>query len=351
MRRRLQVLSILAFIVLACSVAFSHQQAPPPPPNGSQSPAVQQAPTIHTRVSEVDMILSVVNHRQKFIIDLEKSDFRVLEDNHEQKIEFFSRQTDLPLRLGLLMDTSNSIRPRLQFEKDAATEFLSNTIRVKQDMGFLMTFDSTPEVAQNFTGDVEVLRNTVNAQHAGGGTALYDAVLKASDMLAHAPLPKNGPPEVRRVLVVISDGDDNLSSHMRTEAIEAAVRSGIFIYTISTSTEWITPEESNDPNKKFDRKWGKTDGDQILKKFAEETGGRAFFPFHVDDVAQDFQDISAELRSQYLLGYIPANGVVDGKFRKIKVEVPGHKELEIRTRKGYYAVEQATAGTANPTGN
>jgi len=351
MGHRLRVFSVLAFFVLAGSVAFSQQQVPPPPPNTSGSPAGQQAPTIHTRVSEVDMILSVVNHRQKFIIDLEKNDFRVLEDNHEQKIEFFSRQTDLPLRLGLLMDTSNSIRPRLQFEKDAATEFLSNTIRVKRDMGFLMTFDSTPEIAQNFTGDVEVLRNTVNAQHAGGGTALYDAVLKASDMLAHAPLPKDGPPEVRRVLVVISDGDDNLSSHMRTEAIEAAVRSGIFIYTISTSTQWITPEESNDPSKKFDRKWGKTDGDQILQKFADETGGRAFFPFHVDDVAQDFQDISAELRSQYLLGYIPANGVVDGKFRKIKVEVPGHKELEIRTRKGYYAVEQATPGGANPTGN
>jgi VWFA-related protein len=351
MNRTFRVFSLVAFVGLAGAVAFSQQQTPPPPPNTSAAPAGQQATPIITRVSEVDMILSVVNHRQKFIIDLEQSDFRVLEDNHEQKIQFFSRQTNLPLRLGLLMDTSNSIRPRLQFEKDAATEFLANTIKVNRDMGFLMTFDSTPEIAQNFTSDVEVLRTTVNSQHAGGGTALYDAVLKASDMLANAPVPKNGAPEVRRVLVVISDGEDNLSSHLRTEAIEAAIRSGVFIYTISTSTQWITPEESNDPKQKFDRKWGKTDGDQILQKFADETGGRAFFPFHVDDVAQDFQDISAELRSQYLLGYIPANGLVDGKFRKIKVEVPGHKELEIRTRKGYYAVEKPTPGVMGPTGN
>ena len=351
MNRLFRIFFLVAFVVLVGTVAFSQQQNPPPPPPDASAAPGQQAPPIRTRVSEVDMILSVVNHRQKFIIDLEKNDFRVLEDNHEQKIEFFSRQTDLPLRLGLLMDTSNSIRPRLQFEKDAATEFLANTIKVNRDMGFLMTFDSTPEIAQNFTGDVEVLRNTVNAQHAGGGTALYDAVLTASDMLAHAPPPKSGAPEVRKVLVVISDGEDNLSSHMRTEAIEAAVRNGVFIYTISTSTQWITPEESNDPKQKFDRKWGKTDGDQILQKFADETGGRAFFPFHVDDVAQDFQDISAELRSQYLLGYIPANGVVDGKFRKIKVEVLGHKELEIRTRKGYYAVEQGAPAPANPRGN
>jgi Ca-activated chloride channel family protein len=302
-------------------------------------------------VAEVDMILSVVNRRQKFIVDLEQKDFRVLEDNHEQKIEFFSRQIDLPLRLGLLMDTSNSIRPRLQFEKEAATNFVSNTLRKDRDQMFIMTFDSEPQVVMDYTNDGEKLRNTIDSQHAGGGTALYDAMLKASDILRNAPPPKTGSPEVHKVLVVISDGDDNLSSHTRADAIDALSRAGVQVYTISTSTQWITPEESNDPKQKFDRKWGKTDGDLILEKFADETGGRSFFPYHVDDVLQGFEDISIELRSQYLLGYIPVNGLTDGKFRKVKIEVPGHKELEIRTRKGYYAIAPASGVVASPGGN
>jgi Ca-activated chloride channel family protein len=352
MRRTFGVLSLLAFVALAGAVAFPRQQTQqPPPPTTSPSAGIQQGTPIQKRVAEVDMILSVVNRRQKFIVDLEKTDFRVLEDNHEQKIEFFSRQIDLPLRLGLLMDTSNSIRPRLQFEKEAATNFVSNTLRKDRDQMFVMTFDSEPQVVINYTNDAEKLRNTIDAQRAGGGTALYDAMLKASDMLANAPPPKTGSPEVHRVLVVISDGDDNLSSHTKSDAIDALGRAGVQVYTISTSTQWITPEESNDPSKKFDRKWGKTDGDLILEKFALETGGRPFFPYHVDDVLQGFEDISVELRSQYLLGYIPVNSVTDGKFRKVKIEVLGHKELEVRTRKGYYAVAPAAASSGSPVGN
>ncbi len=356
MRRTLGVLSLFALAGLAGAVVFSHQQqSPPPTPPATQAtdqtPGQNPTTTQRVRVAEVDMLLSVVNRKQKFIVDLEQKDFRLLEDNHEQEIKFFSRQIDLPLRLGLLMDTSNSIRPRLQFEKEAATNFVSNTLRKDRDQMFIMTFDSAPEVVMNYTNDAEKLRTTIDAQHAGGGTALYDAMLKASDMLANAPPPATGSPEVHRVLVVISDGDDNLSSHTKSDVIDALGRAGVEVYTISTSIQWITPEESNDPSKKFDRKWGYTDGDLILQQFAQETGGRPFFPYHVDDVAQDFQDIGVELRSQYLLGYIPANGMTDGKFRKVKIEVPGHKELEIHSRKGYYAVAPSTGASASPTGN
>jgi Ca-activated chloride channel family protein len=349
MHRKLGVISFFAIVILACAVAFPQQQAPPPP----AAPAVagQQGPPIKENVTEVDVLASVVNHRQKFIIDLEQNDFRVLEDNQQQKIDFFSRQIDLPLRIALLLDTSNSIRPRLQFEKDAATEFVSSTVRPNRDQMFIMTFDSEPQVVVNFTNDVEKLRTTITKQHAGGGTALYDAMLKASQMLANAPLPTTGSPEVRRVLVVISDGEDNLSSHTRADAIDALGRTGVQVYAVSTSTEWIIPEESTDPNKRFDRKWGKTEGDEILEQFSKKTGGRAFFPYHVDDVLQNFEDISTELRSQYLLAYKPGNPTTDGKFRKIKVEVIGHKELEIRTRDGYYAVPPAAPVAANPGGN
>jgi VWFA-related protein len=355
MRRTLGVLSLFALAGLAGAVAFSRQQQAPPPPPPPAGQALDQTtgqqPTVRQRVAEVDMLLSVVNRKQKFIVDLEQKDFKLLEDNHEQEIKFFSRQIDLPLRLGLLMDTSNSIRPRLQFEKEAATNFVSNTLRKDRDQMFIMTFDSTPEVVMNYTNDAEKLRLTIDAQHAGGGTALYDAMMKASEMLANAPAPKSGSPEVHRVLVVISDGDDNLSSHIKSDVIDALGRAGVEVYTISTSTQWITPEESNDPSKKFDRKWGKTDGDLILQQFADETGGRAFFPYHVDDVLQGFESISVEIRSQYLLGYVPQNGLTDGKFRKVKIEIPGHKELEIHSRKGYYAVAPSAGVLATPTGN
>jgi len=337
-------LGILLGVLLLASAgaAFPPQQQaqqPPPPPTAPpgtvQNP---QAPLTVVRVSEVDMILAVVNRGQKFITDLEKSDFRVFEDNQQQEVRFFARQTDLPLRVALLLDTSNSIRSRLQFEQDAAIDFLYNVLRPERDQAFLMIFDSEPEVVQGYTNDLEVLKNSIAAQRAGGGTALYDAMVRASQMLVNAPLPKSGPAEVRRVLVVISDGEDNLSSLTRADAIDTAQRSGVVIYSISTSIQWIVPEESTDPNKRFNRKFAKTDGDKVLDAFSTETGGRAFFPYRVDDVAQDFLDISTELRSQYLLGYAPANGALDGKFHKVKIEIPGNKDLEVRTRKGYYAV-------------
>lgn len=304
-------------------------------------------------VSEVDMVLAVVNRRQKFVTDLEKTDFRVLEDNKPQDIKFFSSQTDLPLRVALLLDTSNSIRPRIQFEQDAAIGFIYNSIRPAKDLAFIMTFDSQPQVVQPYSNDLEKLHNVISAQRAGGGTAFYDAIYNASEMLANAPAPKAGSQEVRRVLVVISDGDDNLSSHTRAEAIDAAQRADVHIYGISTSTQWVVPEDVKDAGQLMDRKWAKTEGDKVLEQFTDATGGRAFFPYHVDDVAQDFMDIGTELRNQYLLGYIPANPVADGKFRKIKIEVVGHKELEIRTRKGYFALPASgnSQPAANPSGN
>lgn len=351
MRRSSGILIVIILMASASASLFSHPRQQPPAQQSTPSPLTGgQQTSIVTQVKEVDMIAAVVNRRQKFITDLVQSDFRVLEDNKPQEIKFFSRQTDLPLRVALLLDTSNSIRPRLQFEKDAATDFLYNVLRPARDMALLMTFDSEPQVVLDYTNDLEKLRNTVNHENAGGGTALYDAMVKASQLLANAPANKSGAPEMRRVLVVISDGEDNLSSHTRADAIDAAERAGVVVYAVSTSTEWVTPEESNDPTKKFDRKWGKTEGDQILDKFALETGGRAFFPYHVDDVSQSFLDIVTELRSQYLVGYVPANGVIDGKFRKIRIDIVGHKDLEVRTRKGYYAVAPP-AGGSPPAGS
>jgi len=359
MRRAVGIFCGMILVASVVAALPRHQQQQPPPPPGAtpqSAPApVQGNPQgkISQTVSEVDMTLAVVNRRQKFVTDLEKSDFRIFEDNRPQEIKFFSRLTDLPLRVALLLDTSNSMRPRLQFEQDAAIGFLYNTLRPEKDMAFVMTFDSQPQVVQQYTNDLETLHNVIAKQRAGGGTALYDAMVAASEMLQNAPLPKKGPPEVRRVIVVISDGEDNLSSRTREDATDEARRAGTAVYTISTSTKWVVPEESTSVTQQMNRKWAHTEYDKVLDQFADETGGRAFFPYEVDDVAQDFMDIGTELRSQYLLGYLPGNSVADGKYRKVKVEVVGHKDLEVRTRKGYYAVPNPNGPVpgANPSGN
>ena len=316
------------------------------PAPASTTPAAQQTPTppakttappIRTTTNLVDVQFAVVNRRQKFVTDLQKENFRVLDDGAPETITEFSRQTDLPLRIGLLLDTSNSIRERLNFEQDAAFDFLFNVIRRGRDQAFLMTLDDQPQVIQGYTDDLDVLRNAILRQRAGGGTALYDAIYQAcSTLMMHAPPPPGGTQEFRRVLVVISDGDDNLSSKSRSEALEMAQRVGIVIYTISTSVQWLKPDEEVNSSNSAERKYEKSPGDNVLEGLADATGGRAFFPYRVDDLNQSFLDIGDELRSQYSLAYAPMGRLVDGKFHTIKIQVD-QKDLIVRARAGYYA--------------
>jgi Ca-activated chloride channel homolog len=152
---------------------------------------------------------------------------------------------------------------------------------------------------------------------------------------------------VRRVMILISDGEDNLSTHTRAEAIEMAQRTSVVIYTISTSIQWVTLDDPN-KEKSGNRKYHLTDGDKILQDLADETGGRSFYPYHVDDLDQSFQDIGEELRNQYSLAYNPTNHQLDGRYHKIKIEIPGEKGYQVRARRGYYArANQET--TAKPT--
>ena len=200
-----------------------------------------------------------------------------------------------------------------------------------------MTVDDDPELIQGFTDDVDRLRDVIMKQRAGGGTALYDAVYKGCQQLALGAAPA-GPagPDVRRVLVVISDGDDNLSSHSRGEALEMAQRAGIVIYTISTSTNWIITDQETNQFNQANRKYQKDEGDRVLEQFSNDSGGRAFFPYRADDLAVSFRDIGEELRSQYSLGYVPAGRVADGRFHTIRLAT-ATKGLQVHARKGYYA--------------
>ena len=322
---------IVAAALGAQAVLSQSPQATAPQP--AAQPPAQQQPQIRVTADFVSMVFAVVNRRQRFITDLARENFKVFEDDKEQKIELFSRETDLPLRVGLLLDTSNSIRARFTFEQEAAQDFFHNTLRRRRDLGFLMIFDNEPSIVQEFTDDAGRLGETVRKQRPGGGTALYDAVYMAcKERLATAPLAPGDNPDVRRILVVISDGDDSLSDRSRREALEMAQKAEVSIYTISTSRDWLTaPTEGNKPHK-----YHMTDGDKMLEELAEETGGKAFFPYKLDDLAQSFQDIGIELRSQYSLGYAPTNrDATPGKFRKIRVEVD-RKGLQVRGRRGYF---------------
>jgi len=317
-------------------------QQPPPPPAPAPAPAPAEPPftsgqSIRQNVNLVDVLFTVLNRQNRIVADLNRDNFRVFDDDAPQEIRFFNRQTDMPLRVGFLLDTSNSIRDRLHFEQQAAIDFLYNVIRRDKDQAFLMTVDDEPEMVQGFTGDLDTLREIILKQRAGGGTALYDAIYQACQQLLKLP-PSVGNPDrdLRPVLVVISDGDDNLSRHSRGEALDIAQRAGIVIYTISTSTNWIVTDQEAARGDLSNRKYMKDEGDKVLQQFSDESGGRAFFPYHVDDLAQSFASIGDELRSQYSLAYVPIRPG-DGKFHRIRIEV-NTKGLQVRARKGYYAI-------------
>jgi VWFA-related protein len=307
--------------------ARSTPQAAPPPNTDSAAPAPKPADTndqdeklttIVKQVDEVNVVFTVTDKRGKFVNDLKQDDFKVIDDNKPAlSIRSFRSETNLPLRVGLLIDASNSIRDRFKFEQEAAIEFLNQIIRQKYDQAFVLGFDTTPEVTQNFTDNTEALSKGVRMLRPGGGTALYDAIYYAcrDEIMAK----DKGNLETRRAIILLSDGDDNQSRVSREEAVEMAQKAEVIIYTISTNTSGM-----------------KLKGDKVLEHFAEETGGRAFFPFKIQDVSDAFSQIQDELRSQYAVSYKPAELQPNGKYHSIAI-LADNKKYKVRSRKGYYA--------------
>jgi VWFA-related protein len=272
-------------------------------------------------VDEVNLIFTVTDKHGHFIKDLRQSDFKILDDKKPPlQIKNFSSQTDLPLRVGLLIDASNSIRDRFKFEQEAATEFLNDIVRPRYDQAFVIGFDSTPEVTADFTDDSQKLSRGIHMLRAGGGTALYDAIYFACrDKLLRASETASG---VRKAIILLSDGDDNQSRVTREEAIEMAQRAEVIVYAISTNISGVVQR-----------------GDKTLQRIAEATGGRYFAPFKLQDVANAFTEIEQELRSQYALAYKPADFRPDGRYREIDITAD-RKGLYVRARKGYFAPRQ-----------
>ncbi len=293
------------------------------PKTASKVPAQQQparpdeATIITVDVTRVNLLFTVTDRKGRFVTDLAKEDFDIIEGKKPQVIQEFTAESDLPLRLGILIDTSNSIRDRFKFEQEAAISFINNVIRTNQDKGLVVSFDTSAELVADLQTDTEKLVTAVRNLRPGGGTALYDAIFFACRDKLSQDQPRH---KFRRAIVIVSDGDDNQSNYTRDQALEMAQKADVVLYAISTNRSGMEQE-----------------GDKVLKYYASETGGRAFFPFQVEDMEQSFENIANELRHQYNISYRPEPLKTDGLFHLVDVRVKGRKDLVVHVRRGYYA--------------
>jgi VWFA-related protein len=276
----------------------------------------QDQQTLSVNVDLVNVLFTVSDKSGRFITNLPKEDFKVLEDGLPQAISNFSNETNLPLSVALLFDTSASIRGQLKFEQDAAGEFFFTTLRRGTDKAFVVTFDKTISLAQDFTDNTELLTKAIGKVKAGGNTALFDAAYQAmTTKLIGQP--------GRHVIVIISDGDDNVSEKTIEETIEMAQKTDTVIYAVGTNS----PELFGSSKER---------GNKYLKRLVDETGGKLFLPTKVDELTKSYLEIANELRSQYTLGYRSTNLKRDGAYRKIRI-IASNKQFKVRARDGYYA--------------
>lgn len=309
--KRIDILVGSLLFGMAAILAFSFPQRPAP-----QSPGQIRLGTIG-----VNLPVTVVDKKGRLVTDLTLENFEVYEDGELQFIRSLSREDDLPLNIGVLMDASNSVRPKLKFEKGAAMSFLDAVVRRGQDRALFVIFNSRVELLQDFTDNLEDLRDAIYSVKARGPTSLYDAIYR----VCQEKMPSA---RGRRAIVTISDGEDTASQHTLDEAIEMAQKTEVIIYCIGTTNAGpfgVTRGIKGAP------------GNKELERLATETGGRAFFPTDLYELDKIFAEIGEELHNQYILFYISTNQERDGKFRKIKVKIVGRDGLHVRAKRGYKA--------------
>lgn len=308
----------LAVGVLTLAVAALGQQRNAQKPAEPQPQVEEDIKTrITLEVTRVNLLFTVTDRKGRFVTNLGRPDFEVLENRKPQGILEFTAESDLPLRMAILVDTSNSIRDRFRFIQEAAVEFINSVLRPRQDKAAVVSFDTTAEVVSDLADNHDHLAKLIRDLRPGGGTSLYDAVFFACRDKLGQEQPRH---KFRRAMIIISDGDDNQSRYSRDQALEMAQKNDVVIYTISTN---ITRTE--------------TDGDKVLKYLASETGGLSLFPFKVEDLGQSFENIANELRHQYNIFYRPEPLRTDGRYQTVDVRVKNRKDLVVRARKGYYA--------------
>ena len=297
------------------------------------SPLFGQEPTIKVDVDLVNVLFAVHNKAGGLVGNLEKNDFSVFEDGQQQEIKYFTRETDLPLTLGLLVDVSKSQERLIEIEKQAAKSFFSHVLR-KKDEAFLISFGEDAELLQDYTNSQRLLDEgldrlqlsvPVGGVHPGPvptisqmrGTILYDAVFLAANDQLHGQVG-------RKAMILITDGVDQGSRYTKQTAIETAQKADAIIYSI----EYLDRSAYGlfQPN------------NSALRQMSDETGGRVFHVDRKHPLDEVFQEIQDELRSQYSIGYAPTNPKKDGTFRKIEIRTENNKDYKVQARKGYYAL-------------
>ena len=321
-------LTLLACCLLVAGVVQAQQPkpktSPTPPVAGEQD---VQSETIFIR--RVRLPITVVDKKGQFVPGLTKNDFVILEDKVTQQVETFSDDLgqSLPVYVAVLMDTSPSTLGKLKFEQESAMNFIQTVVRARKDQVLFATFDHEINLRQDFTNKLDLLDRAVsNVKTTGNQTALYDAIWQFCDEKLRTA-------SGRRVLVVITDGEDTYSRADIRDAISIAQRTETTIFAISTKAGFISTVPGVEAGEVKDKK------DRALSTLAEETGGVAFFTGDMLSLERAFSKISKELRAQYLVTYKPINDRYDGSFRKIEVRLAeGQKGLKVRTKHGYTAI-------------
>jgi VWFA-related protein len=330
--RKIQTATLGALAALSVMAVFHPAWLAQEAPAQKDEAPPQSEETLRI-ATEVVNIYAVVRDKNRPVAGLNREDFEVTEDDRPQEIRYFSRETDTPLTMGILIDTSGSQRNVLRVEQQEAKAFVQQVI-TKRDLAFVLRFDTEVELLQDLTANHRLLAQAIDSTvinsaagsaipgpfptTGGGGTNLHDAVyLSARELL------KN---EVgRKVLIVLSDGEDTGSKMKLSDALEAAHKSDVIIYCIAVTDRRFYAGQS----------FGFS-GDSILRRYAEQTGGRVVEVGRIKDTARAFQEIAEELRTQYSLGYTPSNTRRDGSFRKVRVKVKG-RDYKVLARRGYYA--------------
>lgn len=325
----------LAATLLASTSALCQTPAAPQVPASAPAQAPAQQPpqqpvqpdeptpfTFTARANLVNLVFTVTDKEGHFRKDLKRENFGLL-DNGRPPAEVlgFTQQTDLPLRIGIMLDTSSSIRTRFKFEQDSALDFFLELLK-PADRAFVEGFDIQVALTQDYTGNVDLLNQGIRKLRPGGGTALYDSLYKTCQTQMLTLKNTAAIPDVRKVIILVSDGDDNYSRALMSDAIKMCQRAETSVYAISTDT---SPTRGH--------------GGDALKTIAEATGGQVFYPVKLEDMAIFFKSIEEELRSQYSLEYRPAEFKQDGSFRTIYLQSTDRR-YHVRARTGYFAPKE-----------
>ena len=315
----------LLFLAGVFTIGASAQRpAPTPTP-----PVLDEGPI---KTFEVRLPVTVTQ-KKNLVSGLSKNDFVVLEDGVQQDITFFTdEKTNPPVFVGVLMDTSPSTAGKLGFSKEAAANFLYTVVQLRKDKAAFMTFDHEISLQQDFTDKLDLLQRAVDkVKKTGSQTAMYDAVWQfADEKLRNVP--------GRRVIVIITDGDDTFSRAELKDAIDIAQRTETTIFGISTKAGFLGTVPGVEAGTVKDK------GDKYLTELCEQTGGQAFFTGDMTELERAFKKISEELRTQYILTYKPANQNYDGRARKIEVRFSNgqnSKDYRIRTKTEYRAIKDS----------